>query len=178
MTGDAPEPGRLRRSYAPVHQTAQPHEPLHMREFRRRVKPAMPDFERRRGWLVNHGTDVGRLCMLKFKIDPGQRFKSSGSIAKARAWVIHGHEPIVHSRNRRAGAERRIEAEPADSLRCLDRLSAWLRHWLRRGSPSDSPLACRRSAAASRTRDVPAGTSVGRSDLHGAAASCIGHREK
>jgi hypothetical protein len=55
-----------------------------MREFRRRVELAMPYFERRRGWLVNHGTDVRRLCMLKFKIDPGQRLKSSGSIARTR----------------------------------------------------------------------------------------------
>jgi predicted metal-dependent hydrolase len=44
--------------YVVVHELAHLHEPHHSPEFWRRVERAMPDFERRKLWLAQHGGDV------------------------------------------------------------------------------------------------------------------------
>jgi predicted metal-dependent hydrolase len=44
--------------YVVVHEMAHLHELHHTPEFWRRVERAMPDFERRRVWLAQHGVDV------------------------------------------------------------------------------------------------------------------------
>jgi predicted metal-dependent hydrolase len=44
--------------YVVVHELAHLHEPHHTPEFRRRVERAMPDYERRKTWLAEHGMDV------------------------------------------------------------------------------------------------------------------------
>jgi len=44
--------------YVVVHEMAHLHEPHHTPEFWRRVERAMPDFERRRDWLAEHGMAV------------------------------------------------------------------------------------------------------------------------
>ncbi|WP_243751152.1 M48 family metallopeptidase [Paraburkholderia sp. BL10I2N1] len=44
--------------YVVVHEMAHLHEPQHTPEFWRRVERAMPDFERRKAWLAEHGADV------------------------------------------------------------------------------------------------------------------------
>jgi len=44
--------------YVVVHELAHLHEPHHTPEFWRRVERAMPDYERRKIWLAEHGVDV------------------------------------------------------------------------------------------------------------------------
>jgi predicted metal-dependent hydrolase len=44
--------------YVVVHEMAHLHEPHHTPAFWRRVERAMPDHERRRGWLEGHGLEV------------------------------------------------------------------------------------------------------------------------
>jgi len=41
-----------------VHEMAHLHEPHHTPEFWRRVERALPDFERRKGWLAARGLVV------------------------------------------------------------------------------------------------------------------------
>lgn len=50
-------PARI-ADYVVVHEMAHLHEPHHTPEFWRRVERAMPDFERRRGWLSDRGDEV------------------------------------------------------------------------------------------------------------------------
>jgi len=50
-------PARI-AEYVVVHEMAHLHEPHHTPEFWRRVERAMPDFELRRAWLREHGTQV------------------------------------------------------------------------------------------------------------------------
>lgn len=47
--------------YVVVHEMAHLLEPHHTPEFWRRVERAMPDFERRKGWLLAHGQEVEAL---------------------------------------------------------------------------------------------------------------------
>jgi predicted metal-dependent hydrolase len=44
--------------YVVVHEIAHLHEPHHTPQFWRRVERAMPDFERRKIWLMEHGASV------------------------------------------------------------------------------------------------------------------------
>lgn len=44
--------------YVVVHELAHLHEPHHTPEFWQRVERAMPDYERRKVWLAEHGIDV------------------------------------------------------------------------------------------------------------------------
>lgn len=44
--------------YVVIHELAHLHAPHHTPEFWRRVERAMPDFERRKQWLAEHGMDV------------------------------------------------------------------------------------------------------------------------
>lgn len=44
--------------YVVVHELAHLHEPHHTPEFWKRVERALPDFERRKIWLAEHGMDV------------------------------------------------------------------------------------------------------------------------
>lgn len=44
--------------YVVVHELAHLHEPHHTPEFWQRVERVMPDFERRKTWLAEHGIDV------------------------------------------------------------------------------------------------------------------------
>ena len=44
--------------YVVVHELAHLHQPHHTSEFWQRVERAMPDFERRKIWLAEHGMDV------------------------------------------------------------------------------------------------------------------------
>jgi predicted metal-dependent hydrolase len=44
--------------YVVVHELAHLHQPHHTPEFWQRVERAMPDFERRKIWLAEHGMDV------------------------------------------------------------------------------------------------------------------------
>ncbi|KJH86789.1 metal-dependent hydrolase [Pseudomonas fluorescens] len=44
--------------YVVVHELAHLHQPHHTPEFWQRVERAMPDFERRKTWLAEHGMDV------------------------------------------------------------------------------------------------------------------------
>ena len=44
--------------YVVVHEMSHLHEPHHTPAFWRRVERAMPDHERRRGWLESHGLEV------------------------------------------------------------------------------------------------------------------------
>ncbi len=50
-------PARI-AEYVVVHELAHLHEPHHTPEFWRRVERAMPDFERRRAWLDERGSQV------------------------------------------------------------------------------------------------------------------------
>ncbi|MGB8421626.1 M48 family metallopeptidase [Paraburkholderia sp.] len=50
-------PARI-AEYVVVHEMAHLHEPHHTPEFWRRVERAMPDFERRRTWLAEHGIEI------------------------------------------------------------------------------------------------------------------------
>ncbi|RQS94615.1 M48 family metallopeptidase [Burkholderia seminalis] len=50
-------PARI-AEYVVVHEMAHLHEPHHTPEFWRRVERAMPDFERRRTWLAEHGVEI------------------------------------------------------------------------------------------------------------------------
>ena len=50
-------PARI-AEYVVVHEMAHLHEPHHTPEFWGRVERAMPDFERRKAWLAQHGSDV------------------------------------------------------------------------------------------------------------------------
>lgn len=50
-------PARI-AEYVVVHEMAHLHEPHHTPEFWRRVERAMPDFERRRAWLAEHGVEI------------------------------------------------------------------------------------------------------------------------
>ena len=45
-------------AYVVVHEMSHLHEPHHTSEFWRRVERVMPDFERRRAWLSEHGASV------------------------------------------------------------------------------------------------------------------------
>jgi len=44
--------------YVVVHELAHLHQPHHTPEFWQRVERALPDFERRKIWLAEHGMDV------------------------------------------------------------------------------------------------------------------------
>lgn len=44
--------------YVAVHELAHLHQPHHTQEFWQRVERALPDFERRKIWLAEHGMDV------------------------------------------------------------------------------------------------------------------------
>ena len=44
--------------YVVVHELAHMHQPHHTPEFWQRVERALPDFERRKTWLAEHGMDV------------------------------------------------------------------------------------------------------------------------
>jgi predicted metal-dependent hydrolase len=44
--------------YVLIHELAHLHQPHHNPEFWKRVERAMPDFERRKSWLAEHGIDV------------------------------------------------------------------------------------------------------------------------
>lgn len=44
--------------YVVVHELAHLHQPLHTADFWQRVERAMPDYERRKIWLAEHGIDV------------------------------------------------------------------------------------------------------------------------
>lgn len=50
-------PARI-AEYVVVHEMAHLHEPHHTPEFWRRVERAMPDYERRKVWLAERGTEV------------------------------------------------------------------------------------------------------------------------
>lgn len=50
-------PARI-AEYVVVHEMAHLHEPHHTPEYWRRVERAMPDFERHKSWLANHGIEV------------------------------------------------------------------------------------------------------------------------
>ena len=50
-------PARI-AEYVVVHEMTHLHEPHHSSEFWRRVERAMPDYERRKQWLVSHGMEV------------------------------------------------------------------------------------------------------------------------
>ncbi|PTB17014.1 M48 family peptidase [Trinickia symbiotica] len=50
-------PARI-AEYVVVHEMAHLHEPHHTPEFWRRVERAMPDFDRRKTWLAEHGAEV------------------------------------------------------------------------------------------------------------------------
>jgi len=41
-----------------VHELAHLHQPHHTSDFWQRVERALPDFERRKIWLAEHGMDV------------------------------------------------------------------------------------------------------------------------
>jgi hypothetical protein len=54
---DHPAPPRI-AEYVVVHELAHLLQPHHTPEFWQRVERAMPDFERRKIWLAEHGMDV------------------------------------------------------------------------------------------------------------------------
>ena len=47
--------------YVVVHEMMHLHEPHHTPQFWLRLERAMPDFERRKTWLAEHGTQVEEL---------------------------------------------------------------------------------------------------------------------